>query len=98
MLLALGMATRPGRRWVLLCVPFLLGHLAITRTRGALLALAASAIVVIVALVIARRAQSPSRTIGLTFAVMLAVAAVGIAAAATFTKASTGYPTRAGSV
>jgi len=91
-ILACGLALRRRSRWAVLCIPVLLAHLAITRTRGSILGLAGAAFLVMVAIALARTPQNAARQIAKTAAAFLLVVGLALAGAGMASRYISGQP------
>lgn len=94
LVLATGLFFQQKRRWVIVCIIPFLCHFALTKTRGALVALAAATILVMLALAISRKTKNPAYAIPLTFSGLFIIAVLGVAALTTVTSLTQGrfYP------
>lgn len=92
LVLALGLLTQRRGRWVVACIPVFLGHFALTRTRGSLVALGGALALIFLVWLFSRNLRKPSRAIAAAAAVLFLFGAMGIASVLAITKAKTGQP------
>jgi len=92
LVLATGLFFQQKRRGVIVCIILFLCQFALTKTRGALVALAAAAILVMVALVISRKIKNPAYAVPLTLSVVFIVAVMGVIGVTTVTALTRGQP------
>ena len=90
LILACGLCFQRKGRWALLCIAVLLAHLAITRTRGSILGLSGASLLVMAAVVVARRRPRPTRGIAVTLGALLFVGIVGATSAGVISTWRTG--------
>jgi len=90
LILAVGLLTQRRGRWVVVCIPLFLGHFALTRTRGSLLALGSALVLVFLVWFFSRNSRGPSRAIAAAMAALFLFGALGLASVLVTTKAKTG--------